>query len=189
MVDVPEDLFGFEAPSEDQLKSISEWAGKAIELQAEIDIIEMHLKKVKKDLAEVEEVELPKALLAANMLEFTLVGGGKISIKDVLQGGLSKEPNIREFTMQWVVDQGGQETIKDHFEVDFTRGSYDQAVALRKLLADNKVHFDEFESIHGGTLQAFLREKLREGKIVPPFDRMGIRYFKRAQIDLPKKEK
>jgi hypothetical protein len=38
------------------------------------------------------------------------------------------------------------------------------------------------------TLQAFLREKLREGAM-PPFDKIGIRYFKKAVIDLPKKEK
>jgi hypothetical protein len=190
VTDIPADLFGFEAPSEEQLTSISTWASKALALQAEIDIIEVHLKSLNKDLAEIEEIELPKALLAANMLEFKLVGGGKISIKDVLQGGLHKDPEKREFTMQWVVDEGGQEIIKDHFEIDFTRGSYDEAVALRKLLAEHKIHFDEFESIHGMTLQAFLREKIKEGKeALPPFDKMGIRYFKKAVIDLPKKEK
>jgi hypothetical protein len=189
MTDVPSDLFGFEAPTEEQLNSISTWASKALALQAEIDIAEIHLKNLNKDLAEIEEVELPKALLSANMLEFKLVGGGKISIKDVLQGGLHKEQEKREFTMQWVVNAGGEEIIKDHFEVDFTRGSYEEAIKLRKLLTEHKVHFDEFESIHGMTLQAFLREKIREGKNLPPFDKMGIRYFKKAVIDLPKKDK
>jgi hypothetical protein len=187
LADVASDLFGFEAPSAEQLSSISIWASKALALQAEIEIAEIHLKALQKDLAEIEEVELPKALLAANMLDFTLVGGGKISVKDVLQGGLAKDPEKREFTMNWVVEAGGEEIIKDHFEIDFTRGGYEQAVALRKLLAANKIHFDEFESIHGMTLQAFLREKLREGTM-PPFDKIGIRYFKKAVIDLPKKD-
>ena len=184
--DLVEDLFGFEAPSEEQLKSISIWATKALELQSEIDNIQEYLKKIQHELAEIEERELPQALLQANMLEFRLVGGGKIAVRDVIQGGLHKDQEKREFTMQWVVDEGGQEIIKDHFEIDYTKGSYDEAVALRKLLADNKIHFDEFESIHGMTLQAFLREKLRQGT-VPPFDKMGIRYFKKAEIKLPKK--
>jgi hypothetical protein len=185
--DLVADLFGFEAPSEEQLKNISTWASKALELQAEITAIEEYMKRLQHELAEIEERELPQALLKANMLEFKLVGGGKITVKDVIQGGLHKDPDKREYTMQWVIDEGGQEIIKDHFEIDYTKGSYDEAVALRHLLSENKIHFDEFESIHGMTLQAFLREKLRQGT-VPPFDKMGIRYFKKADIKLPKKD-
>ena len=184
--DLEKDLFGFEAPTEEQLASISTWATKALELQAEVEALEEYLKKINHDLAEIVERDLPQALLKANMLEFTLVGGGKIVVRDVLQGGLSQDLEKRAFTMQWVSDEGGQDIIKDHFEIDYTKGSYDQAVALRKLLIEKKIHFDEFESIHGMTLQAFLREKLRQG-VTPPFDQIGIRYFKRADIKLPKK--
>jgi hypothetical protein len=186
MTDVPTDLFGFEAPSEEQLVSISTWAKKALELQAEINILEAHLKALNKDLALIEEIELPQALLTANISEFKLINGEKITIKDVIQGGLSKDPTIREFTMQWVVEEGGEEIIKDHFELDFTRGGYEQAVALRKLLSEHKFHFDEFESIHGMTLQAFMREKMKEN-VMPPFDKMGIRFFKKAIIKTPNK--
>ena len=185
--DLTADLFGFEAPSEDQLRNISVWATKAIELQAEIVQIEEYLKKLSADLAQIEEIDLPKALMAANMLEFKMVGGGSISIKDVIQGGLSKDEEQRNFTMDWVVDNKGKEIIKDHFELDFGRGSYEEIIMLRKLLTEYKFHYDEFESIHASTLKAFLNEKLREGTL-PPFDKMGLRYFKKADIKVPKKE-
>ena len=188
MTDVPHDLFGFEAPTEEELSNISTWAEKALELTAEIAEVEAYLAQLEKKLARIEEVELPEALMTANMLEFTMLNGGKISIKDVLQGGLSKEPDVREYTMQWVIDNDGEDIIKDHFEIDYVKGDYDSAIALRKILNENKIHFDEFESIHGMTLQAFLREKLRE-EVMPPFDKMGIRYFKRADIKMPKDAK
>lgn len=175
------DLFGFAAPTEGQLSTISTWASKALELQAQIEQVEAHLKELNKELAQIEEVDLPKAMMAAGSTEFKMVGGGKITISDIIQGGLTKDESKREFVLQWVVDNDGQEIIKRHFEIDYTRGQYSYAMALRKLLEDNQVHFDEFESIHAGTLKAFLMEKMRENTI-PPFDKMGLRFFKKAII-------
>jgi hypothetical protein len=186
--DLAKDLFGFAAPSEHQLNNISMWASRALELQAEIEQAELHLAGLNKELAAIEEYSLPSALLEAGLIEFKLKNGGKITISDVIQGGLSKDLEKRSFTMNWVIDQGGQEIIKDHFEIDYTKGKYDEAVKFRELLKKEKVNFDEFESIHGMTLQSFLREKLREG-VVAPFDQMGLRYFKKANIKLPKKDK
>lgn len=181
------DLFGFVAPTESQLSTISTWASKALELHAEIEQVEAHLSHLNKELAQIEEKDLPSAMLAAGSAEFTMTNGGKITINDVIQGGFTKDPDKRQFIFDWIVKEGGQEIIKDHFEVDFTRGSYEDAVALRNLLKENHVNFDEFENIHTGTLYAFLREKLRES-VVPPFDKMDLRFFKKAVIKLPKKE-
>jgi Asp-tRNA(Asn)/Glu-tRNA(Gln) amidotransferase A subunit family amidase len=176
------DLFGFVAPSEGQLSTISKWAQKALELQAEIEQVEAQLKQLNKELAQIEEIDLPRAMLAAGSTEFTMTEGNKISITDVIQGGLSKDEKIRAFIMQWFEENGGVENIKRHFEIDYTRGQSSYAKAFRELLQENQIHFDEFESIHTSTMYAFLREKLREGKDVPPFDKMGLRYFKKAII-------
>jgi hypothetical protein len=185
------DLFGFAAPSEGQLSTISKWASKALELQAEIEEAEAHLKELNKELAKIEEIELPRAMLTAGTTEFTLTDGGKITISDVIQGGLTKDEEKREFTFQWFINNGGLENIKHHFEIDYTKGQYSYAMALRELLQENQVHFDEFESIHHSTMKAFLNEKLREfertGQVVP-FDKMGLRYFKRADIKPGRKD-
>jgi hypothetical protein len=185
MVDIPEDikdLFGFTAPSPEQMISIAQRASKALELQAEIDQIEEYLKHLKADLARIEEIELPKAMMAAGSTEFTMTNGDKITITDVIQGAISKDEKVREFTLQWFIDNGGQENIKDHFEIDYTKGQHSYATTFRKLLQEHQIRFDEFESIHHSTMKAFLNEKLREGKDVPPFDKMGLRYFKKAVV-------
>jgi hypothetical protein len=182
------DLFGFVAPTEGQLSTISAWATKALELQAEIEQAEEHLKQLKKELAQIEEIDLPRAMMAAGSTEFKMTGGGKITISDVIQGALSKDDDVREFTLQWFIDNGGQENIKDHFEIDYTKGQNTYAKAFRELLQEHQISFDEFESIHHSTLKAFLHEKLREEKDVPPFDKMGIRYFKKAIIKQGKKK-
>jgi len=182
MNDDPRDLFGFVAPSQEQLTTISAWATKGLELAAEIEQAEAHLKELEKELVKIEEIELPKAMMAAGTKEFKLTNGGKITLSDIIQGGLSKEEEKREFTKQWFIDNGGQENIKDHFEIDFTKGNYSRAIALRKLLQEHQVHFDEFESIHSSTMKSFLLEKVREEKGLPPFDKMGLRYLKKAYI-------
>jgi hypothetical protein len=179
--DIVTDLFGFTAPSQEQLTNIAMWASEALRLRAEVEQAEAHLKGLNSELADIEERKLPGVLLEAGMLEFTMRDGSKISIKDVIQGGFPKEVSKREFLFSWLTKEGGKENIKDHFEVHFTKGQYDDAVALRKLLQANNIIFDEFENVHTQTLYAFLREKIREG-IMPPFEEFGLRYFKKADI-------
>jgi hypothetical protein len=179
--DIVTDLFGFTAPSQEQLTNIAMWASEALRLRAEVEQAEAHLKGLNSELADIEERKLPGVLLAAGMLEFTMRDGSKISIKDVIQGGFPKEVPKREFLFSWLTKEGGKENIKDHFEIHFTKGQYDDAVALRKLLQANNIIFDEFENVHTQTLYAFLREKIKEG-IMPPFEEFGLRYFKKADI-------
>jgi hypothetical protein len=179
--DLAQDMFGFTAPTQEQLQNIGLWATEALRLRAEIEQAEAHLKGLNSDLADIEERKLPEVLLAAGMLEFKMRDGSKITITDVIQGGFPKEIPTRERLFAWITKEGGKENIKDHFEVHFTKGQYDDAVALRKLLQEHNVIFDEFENIHTQTLYAFLREKIKEGTL-PPFDEFGLRYFKKAYI-------
>jgi hypothetical protein len=180
------DLFGFTAPTEDQLRNIAMWASEALKLNAEIEQAEALLKGLKSELSEIEDKKLPAVLMAAGMQEFTMTDGSKIEIKDVIQGGFPKDFEKRERLCDWVSKEGGKENIKDHFELHFTKGQYEQAVALRKLLQSHNLIFDEFENIHTGTLYAFLKEKIREGTM-PPFEDFGLHYFKKADIKVGKK--
>jgi hypothetical protein len=175
------DMFGFIAPSEAQLSSISKWAQKALELHAEIEQAEAHLKELNRELAQIEEIDLPRAMMTAGSAEFKMVGGGKITISDEIQGSLAKGEEKREYAIDWVAKNDGEDLIKRHFEIDYTRGQLSYATAFRELLQKNQVHFDEFESIHTSTFKSFLHEKLRKG-VTPPFDKMGFRYFKKANI-------
>jgi hypothetical protein len=175
------DLFGFTAPTTEQLQNISMWASEGLRLTAEIEQAEAHLKGLKSDLADIEERKLPAVLLAAGMLEFKMTDGGQITIKDVIQGGFPKDTDKRERLLSWVSKEGGKENIKDHFELHFTKGQYEEAVALRKLLQAHNIIFDEFENVHTGTLYAFLKEKMREN-VMPPFEEFGLRFFKKAEI-------
>jgi hypothetical protein len=179
--DIAQDMFGFVAPSSEQLTNIGMWASEALELEERIFETEEYLKNLKKDLADIEERKLPNALLAAGLIEFKMTDGSKITIKDVIQGGFPKDFSIRERLFAWLIKEGGQENIKDHFEVHFTKGQYAEAVALRELLQGHKIIFDEFENVHTGTLYAFLKEKLKDGSM-PPFEDFGLRYFKKADI-------
>lgn len=186
--DIIRDMFGFAAPTEQQLSSIGVWATKALELKAHIAQVEEQLKMLETELNVIETVNLSQALLDAGVTEFSMKDGSKIKIKDVIRNGLSKDPAQRQTTFDWVTDNGGKEIIKDHFEIDYNKGYYEEALKLRHLLQEHHIDFDEFESIHAQTLWAFLREKLDEG-IVPPFDDMGLYYAKHAVVTPPKVKK
>jgi|SRR5580698_2791808 hypothetical protein len=179
--DLAKDMFGFTAPTEEQLKNIAMYASEALELEERIFQTEEYLKNLKKDLADIEERRLPQIMLESGMLEFKMRDGSQISVGDVIQGGFPKDVPKREALFSWLIKEGGQENIKDHFELHFTKGQYEEAVKLRKLLQANNVIFDEFENVHTQTLYAFMREKIREGTL-PPFDDFGLRYFKKANI-------
>jgi hypothetical protein len=179
--DIVTDLFGFTAPSQEQLTNIAMWASEALRLRAEVEQAEAHLKGLNSELADIEERKLPGVLLEAGMLEFKMADGSKITIADVIQGGYPKDVPTREYLVDWVTKEGGGENVKDHFEIHYTKGQYSDAVAFRKLLQKENIIFDEFENIHTQTLYAFMREKIREG-IMPPFEKFGLRYFKRANI-------
>jgi hypothetical protein len=157
------------------------YASEALELEERIFQTEEYLKNLKKDLADIEERRLPQIMLESGMLEFKMRDGSQISVGDVIQGGFPKDVPKREALFSWLIKEGGQENIKDHFELHFTKGQYEEAVKLRKLLQANNVIFDEFENVHTQTLYAFMREKIREGTL-PPFDDFGLRYFKKANI-------
>lgn len=179
--DLAKDMFGFTAPTEDQLKNIAMYASEALELEERIFQTEEYLKNLKKDLADIEERRLPQIMVESGMLEFKMRDGSQISVGDVIQGGFPKDVPKREALFSWLIKEGGQENIKDHFELHFTKGQYEEAVKLRKLLQEHNVIFDEFENVHTQTLYAFMREKIREGTL-PPFDDFGLRYFKKANI-------
>jgi hypothetical protein len=179
--DLVKDIFGFTAPTSEQLHNITIWAKEALRLKEEINLAEAHLKGLNSELADIEERKLPEVLLAAGMLEFTMMDGSEISIKDVIQGGFPKDIDKREKLFAWVTKEGGKENIKDHFEIHYAKGQYEEAIELRKLLQEKKIIFDEFENIHTQTLYAFLREKLKEQKM-PPFEEFGLRFFKKAYI-------
>lgn len=183
--DVIKDLFGFTAPSEQHLNSISVWATKALELKAHIEQVEEHLKNLNKELSIIETINLPQVLTEAGIEEFSMRNGAKIVMKDIIRNGLSKEPAQRQLTFDWVTDNGGKEIIKDHFEIDYSKGQYDDAIRLRHILQEHRIHFDEFESIHAMTLWAFLKEKLREG-VRAPFEDMGLYYGRHADVKPPK---
>jgi len=179
--DLAKDMFGFTAPTEEQLKNIAMYASEALELEERIFQTEEYLKNLKKDLADIEERRLPQIMIESGMLEFKMRDGSQISVGDVIQGGFPKDVPKREALFSWLIKEGGQENIKDHFELHFTKGQYEEAVKLRKLLQEHNVIFDEFENVHTQTLYAFMREKIREGTL-PPFDDFGLRYFKKANI-------
>ena len=193
MTDVPQDvvtdLFGFSAPSENQLKNIARHASRALELKAHIEQVEEQLNQLNKELSIIETVDLAKAMVEAGVEDFTLSGGASIKLRDVIRNGLSKDPTQRQATFDWVTDNGGKNIIKDHFEVDYDKGSYEQALKLRAILQEHHINFDEFESIHVQTLWAFLREKLNEGKVMPPFEDMGLYYAKHAVVTPDKTKK
>ncbi len=175
--------FGAATPDATQLKSIEELVTRAAELSRIIEQLEESLAAHKKELQELTHKTLPDSMSEAGTLSFTTTAGVKVQIKDVVAGSLPKDDVKRTLALNWIEKNGGKDIIKSQLVCDFEKGDGN----LRKknqaaeLLADMGVTFVDKESVHPKTLEAFAREKIRNGEELPA-EMLGLYLGRMAKI-------
>jgi hypothetical protein len=194
-----DDLFGFTAPKPEQLQIISVYANKAIDLKRTILATEQYLETLNNELEEIEEKKIPDALKAVGMRQFEMEDGSRISIKPKFEGGViegtDKKGNQAELLerrqkqLEWIIANGGQDLIKDEIKIKYGRSSFEEAKKTKELLKEQNIGFENRESVHAGSLGAWVKELIiDEGKIIPgeELNALGWRFFYKAEIKIPK---
>jgi hypothetical protein len=185
-----DNLFGFTAPKPEQLQTISVFATRAIELKQTIAAAEQYLANLNAELEEIEEKKLPAALQAVGMRTFEMNDGSKIKIGPKFQGGVvEKDEEQRIKQLNWIIENGGQDLIKDEIKIKYGKSSFELAQKTKELLKENNIGFENKESVHAGSLGAWVKELIIDnGKVIPAEDlnALGWRFFYKANITLPK---
>jgi hypothetical protein len=152
-----------EAPvkvSDDELQTIADLAHKQILLEEWINKQEEKVNEAKKKLAKLSGEDLPEALRAAGVKEFTLANGLELKLNTDIKANITKAN--QEWCWAWLKEHGHGDLIRNEFKVSYGVGEQDDAEEMVEFLAANHQDFNQKEFIHHSTLPAFVRRELDE---------------------------
>jgi hypothetical protein len=161
-------------PTDAELSRVAALAERQQVEEAEAERLTGLLQRALAALRQTREVDLPEALRAVGMSEFSLLDGTRVKLEDKLIG----TKLVSTEGLRWVEDHGGASMIKTTITVEMDRGDL---VEARGLLAELKRHrlansfkkLDLSEYVHQATSAAFARELLEQGED-PPLDTLGV---------------
>lgn len=154
-------------------------ANLQIEIQKDVDVMELALKKRKEDLRRVSEDVLPDLMLELGMSQFKLTTGQTVKIKEDFY---SKIPDERfDEAVVWLSERGFAGIVKSLVTAPFGVGEKEQAEHLLTELQEEGIAAELKQTIHASTLKAFIRERLA-AQYAMPFDLFGINPFNKSII-------
>ena len=149
-----------------QVKLISKLAQMQVDTAATIEEQKQKLKELEQEYRRISEIDLPLAMSEAGMVQFTLLDGAKITVKDDIYASVSK--NDQPQAWRWLEEHGFGDIIKRKVEINIPREKNNLSGKLLGLLEKaGFVDYSERESIHSQTLNALVREQMEKGVTFP----------------------
>ena len=173
------------APKNAELAEITKLARKQLRLQANVVKAEEKLKAAQAALDAVEGKALPEAMLAVGLTEFTLKNKSRVKIADVIRAAIPKAR--AEEALRWLIKNKHEGLIKGEVEINFGRGDrrIEKVLAFLKQKQFTGLDYSRQETVHAGTLSAWVRQQVEAGKKVPE-DLLGVYRTIKAVITPPK---
>ena len=169
--------FDIEEPvlPEQQLGQLSKLAEASQKWQRSVDLLEAELKKAKGELDKYNLELIPKLMDDLKIAKFTTLSGVMVEVKEDIRANPGGSKDLDRFlkVCQWLTETGHEALIKHEVAIAFGPGeqeAVERVLAVLSPIADdlNKPVADE-KSINTNTFAAFVREQLKEGKVVPEF--------------------
>ena len=155
---------------------------EAISLEDTIEVMEENLKVAKKALYVLKTTRIPDIMTEIQPgLEELKIDGFKVSIKDFVSGSIPKDEMKRTAAFGWLKNHGADSLIKTEVSVAFGRFEHNRALALLADLNEQGMAAVLENTVHPQTLQAFARERIRNGEIIDP-EVLGLYTGRVAQI-------
>jgi hypothetical protein len=173
------------------LERLTELARQTLILNAEIDELNIKLAekqdKVKRNL----RVIIPGIMDELGMAKFTLKDGYVIDVKNNVSASISEYNKPAAFA--WLTEHGFDGIIKTNVAAQFGKGEVEEARKAVELLGEAGFSASMDQSVHPGTLKAFVKERLENaaeeiGNNIP-VDVFGVFEFTEAKITAPKLKK
>jgi len=188
--------------SDEDKKEIAELASEQVALEAEVARIEATLEEAKSRLYRVRDDMLPQAMLNAGMLDFTLVNGWKVQVRDHYQCGQLDDAPPRDekeaekkrpleerlAALQWLEDNQAGSLARRTVSVSLGADAIDLAEEIIALIRHhpkgNQLQIDNRRIIPWNTLAAFAREQMAIPHDIP-LDVLGVTVRRSAKITAP----
>lgn len=171
-------------PSDDQLRKVARLAEQQQILIREIAELEAALQIKHQALKTNQEVDLPEAMTAAGLRDFSLTDGTEIGIRQIISASIPKATQDQAFA--WLEKHNAGSLIKRVITIEFGKG---EEAWAKKFLADlakrkKKVKATVKQSVHAQTLGAYVRE-MSNKHIVVPDKLLGVFRLRKAEIKKP----
>lgn len=152
-----------------ELSNLVALAEEMVRLEYAIADINDQLKSLAGLRRAIEESDLPEAMEAAGVTDFTLKDGRKVTTKLRTHTHISEDH--QEGAFEWLRINGHDDIIKRMISVSFGKGEDKKAEALfamlvkRKGLSDNSIVGKQ--TVHPQTLKSFVTKVLAAGEEIP----------------------
>lgn len=169
------------APASNELGAIADMAQQMYDLQTEIIKSEESLKQKKQDLTKLAEQSLPDLMQELNIKDFTLTNGAKIKVDDIVSASVPSTGSIeradghermelemrQQHCFDWLRANGAGDLIKNSVLVQFGRSEDKDCDTFAEELRDRKLFYKRAIGVHPAQLNAFVKERISEGKSIP----------------------
>ena len=145
-------------PTNEALVQISALVQELNEYEQKISGLEEEMKTFKSLVKWLEEEKIPEVFQRANLTSITLTDGSKVSIEEVVRASIPKYKEQEAFA--WLRNNDYGDIIKNEVKASFGRGEDDDAQALMDYAKEHGIKANQKESVHSGTLKAFVKENL-----------------------------
>lgn len=180
----------FDIPNEDSgnlVDTLKDYCTEALELDQAIKGYEVALKAAKSRLHSLCTIKIPEAMAEAGIGDlFSMDSGHVIQLKQFVSGSIPKDEERRDLAMKVLAQHGGAALIKTSVAMQFDKGHSHEAQLVAESLRADGHDVTVKEDVHAMSLQAFAREKLRNGEDLP-LETLGLFAGTTAKIKEPKK--
>lgn len=149
-----------------KLKEIAFIAAQQVKLEDELAALTVKMTDKARELTKMKTVTLPLAMQAARLKGIQLEDGSKVEIENFVTGNIKEENRTDAFA--WLRKNNFGSLIKRKIAMNFGMGEDNSAKAVAAALKKMRIPFESDETVHAGTLRSFVRERLSEGKALPP---------------------
>lgn len=168
-----------EATGEGELSQLNALAEQQAEAARVVLQKEKELNEAREVLRDLSERQVPEAMDAVGMAEFTTRSGITIKVAETVRASIPK-PMLAK-ALRWLRDNGHGALIKRTITAQFGKGEEEQANEVLAALQHQGLNLKDDAKVHPSTLSAFVREKLEQGEEVPQ-DLLGVHRQRVAKI-------
>ena len=161
------------------LSTVAGLARKIKQQQENVEKLDRDLKDAKNALLKLTDEDLPSTMADLGLSKFSLDDGSTVEVKPTYGAHILVKD--RETAYEWLRDNGHDDIIKNVVSCQFGRGEDDNASAFQAFAAQQGYPAAQAESIHAGTLKAFVKERIESGEDFP-HDIFGAYVGQRAII-------
>jgi hypothetical protein len=156
---------GEASASPDALKRMRDGIKELITMTEYIEQLEADLKAAVSSRHIMRTVKLPDIMAECQSTAFNHAGYD-VEVSDFVSGSLPKDDAKRKKALDWLKDNEGAGNIKTILTVAFNTKQHNQAMDVAETLREDGWPLVIGEGVNAQTLQAFARERIRNGEKV-----------------------